>query len=406
VSQNPQGRFSVLTIQSDGSNQRTIVQDDAEIPSARWSPGGDAIYYSRRPDRTASIFKIRLPGAGMVGSSSPLVTGLESNGFFEVSADGDRLIYAREPYFSNLWLVDISRGSTAGLMTTRQLTTGTSQVERPSISPDSTSILFSRGGESQSQLYVLPLAGGRPRQLTQLSGFTAGGVWSPDGNEVAFVSNDGGSRRVWIADANGASLRPVSTGAVSDSLDLTWADASRLYYQQTGNRDFYVLDTKMGRAETMLWQHANPVGWVFAPVVSPDGNKVAVFWNNRKEGRGVWVLDKTTGVKTMLVSDTQADAMPLAWSRDGKRLYLLGGERVANRGAHAWLGETTKHTRVFSVPATGGPVTTVAEMPFAEVGGVSMTPDGRRFVCAVYSSRSDVWVVEHFDPDVSRVAAR
>jgi hypothetical protein len=35
-----------------------------------------------------------------------------------------------------------------------------------------------------------------------------------------------------------------------------------------------------------------------------------------------------------------------------------------------------------------------------------MTADGRRFVCAVYSSRSDVWVVDHFDPDVSRVAAK
>jgi Tol biopolymer transport system component/DNA-binding winged helix-turn-helix (wHTH) protein len=406
VSQNPQGRFSVLTIQTDGSNQRTIVEDDAEIPSARWSRGGEAIYYSRRPDQTASIFKIRLPGAGLVGSSSPLVTGLESNGFFEVSADGDRLIYAREPYFSNLWLVDISRGSTAGLITTRQLTTGTSQVERPSISPDGASILFSRGGESQSHLYVLPLAGGRPRQLTSLNGFTVGGVWSPDGNQVAFISNDGGSRRVWIADANGTSLRAVSKGDVGDSFDLEWPHASRLYYQQSGHRDFYVLDTKMSRAETMLWQQGKPVGWVLAPVVSHDGSKVAVFWNNRKDGRGVWVLDTTTGAKTMIVSDKQGDAMPLAWSRDGKRLYLLGGERVAYRGLHAWLGETTKHTRVLSVPAASGSVTTVAEMPFTEVGGVSMTADGRRFVCAVYSSRSDVWVVDHFDPDVSRVAAK
>jgi Tol biopolymer transport system component len=147
------------------------------------------------------------------------------------------------------------------------------------------------------------------------------------------------------------------------------------------------------------------MGWVFSPVVSPDGRKVAAFWN-RRDGRGTWTLDTATGEKSMIVGAEQADALPLAWSRDGQRLYLSGGERSAYRGLHTRLGETTKETRVFSVPAAGGSVTTVAVLPFAEVGGISMTPDGRRFVCAVYSSRSDVWVVEHFDPDVSRVAAR
>jgi Tol biopolymer transport system component/DNA-binding winged helix-turn-helix (wHTH) protein len=406
VSQNPQAGFSVLTIQTDGRNQRTIIEDTREIPSARWSPRDDAIYYSRRLDQTASIFKIRLSGNGdgLVGSDAPLVTGLESNGVFEISADGDRLTYAREPYSSNLWLVDTTRGSAAGVLKTRQLTQGTWQVERPSISPNGQSIVFSAGGERFSNLYVLPIAGGSPRQLTYLNAFTAAGVWSPDGREVAFISNEGGPRRVWVTNTSGTSLRAVSTGDVSESLDLMWGRRF-LYYQQTGNRDYYVLDPNLGRDETMLWHKDRPMGWVFSPVVSPDGRKIALFWN-RKDGRGVWVLDTVTGQKTMILSDEQAEAYPLTWSPDGQRLYLIGGERFAYRGLHAKVGETFKDARVLSIPATGGHVTTVLALPFPEVGGVSMTPDGRRFVCAVYSSRSDVWIVDHFDPDVSRVAAR
>ena len=38
-----------------------------------------------------------------------------------------------------------------------------------------------------------------------------------------------------------------------------------------------------------------------------------------------------------------------------------------------------------------------ASHPFEEIGSVAMTPDGRRFVVTVYSSRSDVWVADNFD---------
>jgi hypothetical protein len=35
-----------------------------------------------------------------------------------------------------------------------------------------------------------------------------------------------------------------------------------------------------------------------------------------------------------------------------------------------------------------------------------MFPDGRRFVVSVYSSRSDVWVVDNFDVTTPRVVHR
>jgi hypothetical protein len=55
----------------------------------------------------------------------------------------------------------------------------------------------------------------------------------------------------------------------------------------------------------------------------------------------------------------------------------------------------------------GGEVKTIASLPFEEIGGVSMTPDGRRFVYTVYSSRSDVWVVDNFDGSgVQRIARK
>jgi hypothetical protein len=54
--------------------------------------------------------------------------------------------------------------------------------------------------------------------------------------------------------------------------------------------------------------------------------------------------------------------------------------------------------RILEVPVNGGPAKSVLALPFEEIGGISMTPDGRRFVCAVYYSGSDIWVVDDFDP--------
>jgi len=53
--------------------------------------------------------------------------------------------------------------------------------------------------------------------------------------------------------------------------------------------------------------------------------------------------------------------------------------------------------KILIVPVKGGNVRTVTSLPFEEIGSVAMTPDGRRFVVTVYSSRSDVWVADNFD---------
>ena len=58
--------------------------------------------------------------------------------------------------------------------------------------------------------------------------------------------------------------------------------------------------------------------------------------------------------------------------------------------------ETLTEAKILMIPVNGGQPKTIASLP-SEIGGVSMTPDGRRFVYTVYSSRSDVWVVDNFD---------
>jgi Tol biopolymer transport system component/DNA-binding winged helix-turn-helix (wHTH) protein len=405
VSSDYQGRYRLWTVKPDGSEQRRLVDSDTEIPSVRWSPGGDAIYYLRRLNQTFSLFKIPAETGPDVHSPVPttLIAGIEIDRLFALSGDGRRLVYARAPYYSNLWLADAGDGHGEDVET-RELTSGTSLVERPSVSPDGASIAFNIGHEPVTNLYTMPVTGGVPRQLTFRDSLNLEAAWSVDGKRIAFASTEGGRPRVWTVSAGGGEPLALSSSDMSDTFDLTWSPGPRILFQQPGNRNYYELDPDT-RAERFLINDSS-VGWIFSPVYSPDGRKIAAHWNrprDRPSNRGIYVIDAKDR-RERLVFETSAAGIsgdsvrPVGWSADSRSIYVLEGKVLNLRGLTSPGGETTTEARILRVAVTGDDVKTVAALPFEEIGGVSMTPDGRRFVCAVYSSRSDVWVVDNFDP--------
>jgi hypothetical protein len=77
VSSDPKGHYTVWTVKPDGNEQRRIVDTDAEIPSVRWAPSGDAVYYFRRLNQTFSLFKVGVPPHTNPAIPKALVAGIE-----------------------------------------------------------------------------------------------------------------------------------------------------------------------------------------------------------------------------------------------------------------------------------------------------------------------------------------
>jgi len=241
---------------------------------------------------------------------------------------------------------------------------------------------------------MMPITGGVRKQLTFLDSFNVGAVWSADGTRIAFASTEGGQSRVWTVRAEGGVPQPLSRADMSDSFDLAWSPGARILYQQSGNRNYFALDSER-RSERLLVKDGS-VGWLFSPVYSPDGSKIAVQWARRPR-RGTWVIEVADGRETLVYPTAAASAMPIGWSPDGRSIAVLEGKNLNFRGLTAPLGETVTEAKIVRVSLDGKDVRTVAVLPFEEIGGVSMTPDGRRFVVVVYSSSADVWVVDNFD---------
>ncbi len=112
----------------------------------------------------------------------------------QIAPDGSQVAFVRvtvnekkDTYESSLWIVPTSAKEAP-----RRLTGGTRDLS-PRWSPDGTQIAFTRSDEKDgrpqpSQVYVLPLAGGEARAITDLPKGAAVAAWSPDGKTIAFTS--------------------------------------------------------------------------------------------------------------------------------------------------------------------------------------------------------------------------
>src|SRR5215831_1081257 len=109
----------------------------------------------------------------------------------------------------------------------------------PSFSPDGSRIAFSRNDGNTSNIFVLPLDGGSPEQITFFKSTNRSPVWSPDGMSIAFGSNEGGSAKVWQVSASGGTPRSFSrTNLSSNTYQLSWAPGRNILYHRPGNRNF------------------------------------------------------------------------------------------------------------------------------------------------------------------------
>jgi Tol biopolymer transport system component len=251
--------------------------------------------------------------------------------------------------------------------------------------------------EKGMNIYSMPIEGEaeEPEQLTFLDSMNDLPVWSPDGKEIAFFSNQGGITRVWKMGADGRSPKPFEgTAAVlQGGSEIVWAPGPDILYQSSasGLENWSVLDPATGE-ERMLIDDP-PAGYIFYPEWSPDGKEIAYFWNTPAEGRQMmrtWILSVEDGTRRMLLDEM---TIPYVWADDGESIYISKPGQVA-------MGSRGEIYKMF---LDTGRLIKYADMPFEKEiprGRSAITPDGRKLVHSIIEEQSDIWFVENFDPDV------
>ena len=189
---------------------------------------------------------------------------------------------------------------------------------------------------------------------------------SPDGQQIAFLSDRGGRRGIWVMNADGGAARQLVEAQVIDT--ISWSpDGAFVVYAVTGNvsglRLVSLADGSVRALETP--------GPATAPSWSPRGDSIAYIESDP--------VTPTNPPHIAFVSQTGAPPpskiqvpIPngaLAWDRTGRRLAAIGNQGVL--ASVVWVIE----------PGTRIPPRRIAEFPpDVRLRGVSWSSDGTSLV--------------------------
>lgn len=128
----------------------------------------------------------------------------------------------------------------------------------PDLSPDGANIVFEMLGD----LYRIPATGGDARPLTSGMAFDSQPVFSPDGRDIAFISDRTGPENIWVIAADGTNPRQV-THLVGNTVLTSPAWSS-------DGRSLFVSDYKAANNAFELWRYdlARGAGELLIPIKS------------------------------------------------------------------------------------------------------------------------------------------
>ncbi|QSO54361.1 S9 family peptidase [Alicyclobacillus curvatus] len=283
-----------------------------------------------------------------------------------ISPQGDRVVYEQttitqktDEYETQLLISAIEGGERYTLTSAGTKNTGAVW------SPDGQQLAFvSNRAGGVSQAWLLPLAGGEARQLTRFKNGISSLVWTPDGRKIVGLTSVelSGSIETFEADASAKDCEESTQKAQKE-----WAESPkryhRLYYKMDGmglskhrESQLVVIDVETGDFKQLTdGPHS-----VSGPAVSPDGKYVA-FVSNRREDKDtdperhsdVYRVPLEGGDFELLCSDVVG--YNPSYSPDGSTITFFGNKNEF---------ESATHIDIYAIPATGGAgVNLTAEFP-------------------------------------------
>jgi tricorn protease len=318
---------------------KLITEGPRPSRDAMWI--GDTIYFSSDRDGHFNLY------AYSVGTGK--TTSVTNNKLWDVrwpSSDNEgRIVYELN---GELQVLDTrSRKNTPlsitvpddGLARRPSRVSAANNVESYGLSPKGERAVFSARGD----IFTLPIEKGPTRNLTHSSNaHDKWPSWSPDGSQIAFISDLSGEEEVYLVQQDGAKpAEQITKGGAAMRYIPRWApDGKRLAF---GDKDgkLFVLTV----ADRKIVEVADtPRGQIRDYVWSPKGNYLAFSMAaNSNNFSSIFIWGAGDG-KLHEVTDEMFNAYTPAWEPQGNYLYFLSDREFAPQISQLEFNYATNRT--------------------------------------------------------------
>jgi len=206
----------------------------------------------------------------------------------------------------------------------------------PAISPDGSQVAFSYKGD----IFKVSINGGYAVRLTTHEAFDSNPVWSPKGDQIAFISDRRGSKDIYIMSSEGGTAKRLTTHSAAESLwtftpDGKYVVFSAPYQDPVKSALFptsrfsevYKISAEGGRSEMIAAFPADKINF------SKSGQKF--LYQDVKGFENPWRKHHTSSVTRDILEydiknstykkliDREGEDTDPVYSPDGKALYFL-----------------------------------------------------------------------------------
>jgi Tol biopolymer transport system component/tRNA A-37 threonylcarbamoyl transferase component Bud32 len=348
---------------------RQLTHDHEEKGSPLWTHDGKEIIYIAG-DNTSEVSINRV---GVSGGEPQRIEGIGANASnLTLAAKSNRLLYSTFSTNYDIRRVDL----TAADAKPERFLASTRYEVSPAYSPDGKRIAFSSNRGGVRQIWVADADGANPAPLTSFpSGLAGSPKWSPDGQFIVFDGRPETNTDIYTVPATGGPVKRLTDNPAQDHIPTWSPDGKWIYFGSTRAGGHEVFRMKPDGSGVQQMTHD---GGIYS-VVAPDGKWIYYSVQNK----GVWKMPVDGGQATQVLP----------------RESLAGFYFVINqRGLYALSrGRPSEGYPAVFYPSDGGKprtLTTLSRLPamFPEV-----SPDGRWFL---YTAADDpvyeIMLVENF----------
>jgi Tol biopolymer transport system component len=370
------GQRDLGTVRSDGSDPTFVTNDRALDWAPTWSSDGRYLYFSSDRGGTMNLWRLPVEATSGQPRDEPEPVGVPAawTGASSLSRDGKILAYVSAEWRSTVRTLslDDGRGPLGG--TARPVFKRSGSIIAMDWSPDGNWLALNDWGRHEEIFLVHPDGSGY-RQLLDDAFRNRAPRFSPDGSQIAFYSDRGGSYGPWSIRPDGSGLRPLKQ-STSDLLYAAWAPDGKRLATTDGERILVVDVGELlaeGTIETLpllegTYNGRDELRW------APDGSMLC-FSTTGLDGTGLIFSYSFASKSYRKLADGAFNA---AWLPDSRRL-------VYSRDPQLVLLDTASGASRDLLPS--GLIS-----PGAQVNGAP-SADGRTLAFVERTLDGDIWAM-------------